>query len=109
MPLNLAALAYDTTAVTVDFGDAGTLNLTWSAGKLTPALQSELVHARDNSDAMAIARTLATLIVTWDVETDGVAAPITEAFLGSLPVKVLGDVFAAMSASVTVGEAIGAT
>jgi hypothetical protein len=105
--LNLAALTYESKTTVVDFGDAGTLNIVWAAGKLTPALQSELTGA--STDAMAIARVLSTLIVSWDMEIDGTPAPVTVEFIGSLPLEALGKVFKAMGEAVAVGEVSGAT
>lgn len=110
MGLNLAALTFETRPAVVDFGDAGTLNIEWAPGKLTPAAQSELVGGYARSDSMVIANLLATLITSWDVMLeDGSTAPITSEFIGGLPLDVIGKVYAAINGASTVGEANGAT
>ena len=109
MALNLAALTYETRAASVDFGEAGALEVTWAPGKLTSATQSEMVAGFEKQDAMIIATLLAAILVSWDLENDGIPAPITVDYLGSLPLEVVGKIFAKIGEATTVGEANGAT
>lgn len=90
MPISIADLTRPTRTVTVDY-DGNIVNLTYSPGRLTPAVEARLNQANEqNRPASGVADELAKIIVSWDVTgDDGKPLAVTADLLHEFPTRFL--------------------
>jgi hypothetical protein len=66
------------TAARIDMGDGDTVSLTFDANAITPAWMDEAQRrATEDADALSLARSLAHVILSWDVTEEGQPFPPT--------------------------------
>lgn len=90
MPISLADLTRATRTVAVEY-DGHTVNLTYTPGKLTPAVEARLNDANEhNRPASGVADELAQIIVGWDVTDEkGKPVEVTTELLHEFPTRFL--------------------
>jgi len=91
MPITLGKLvAGKRRTVAVEF-DGEIINITYTTGKLTPAVEARLNDANENNrPASGVADELANIITGWDIlGDDGEPVPITAELLHEFPTRFL--------------------
>lgn len=105
MPLNLHNLSSNRATVRVDFGDDGDVSIVYRPGNVTEKLIRDVQGMPDGSAAaQADALTslaannslLRHLIVSWDLEWDGVPVPVTAEAIAEVPADICGHLLRAI-------------
>ena len=81
MPLKLSAIqpVEGLREITLDFGDAGTIEMTVNPDKFTIGRQRAIKAAQDAQDVAGIADALFAVVTEWDLENDeGEVIPLDE-------------------------------
>src|SRR5579859_234614 len=102
MPLDLHRLISNTAEASVDYGDAGTVNVVYRPGNITEKSLRELavLNDSDNNDALtnihAMNTVLLQTLVSWDLTNNGEPVPLTVDGLADVPLHVRGDIIKAI-------------
>jgi hypothetical protein len=85
-----------TKTVVVEF-EGEQVSVTFAPAKITPRWEQEFNEAlKSEWKSRAMVETLATVIVDWDITSDGKPFPPTEANLAQLPMELLTAIFVAI-------------
>ncbi len=95
MPISSKHLRANQRTVTEDYGDDGTLTITWRPGELTIDEEAKLQTALGNSRLLAgISQMLLKCVISWDLtDGDGVTIPLTVDGLRPLEGSVITEVW----------------
>lgn len=110
MPIKVANLISDKRRFKLDYQSAE-INITYKPSWYTPAMEEQVRQlAEDQFQAGILVKSLAALLIEWDVLDDkGKALKPTEELLKTLPVSFLARVFEAVSEDMRSGEAAKAS
>jgi hypothetical protein len=93
VPISLSALTADRRTVKVPFGD-DTLTLVYKPSAVNAVQEArELEDRAEGRHLLSQARSLAEIVISWDVEDDsGQALPVSEDVLGALGLDVTSKI-----------------
>lgn len=95
MPVSITHLRKNERTVTKDYGEHGSLTITWRPGELTPHDEASISDAVEQGRmSTATAEALLRIVVAWDLlDDEGETIPLTSDALAALPSSVLDEVW----------------
>lgn len=113
MPLNLRNLSSNSATCRVDYGEAGDINITYRIANLTEKTIRQIAVLQDENEQdfdanmAALNSLLRSLVISWDLQRDGVTIPLTDEALADVPIDVRADVLRNIFEDSRMGEANG--
>lgn len=98
MPLKQSATRGKEHTCTIDFGEAGSLNVTFDMSAFTPRMEQEVAEADPTCQSPTLAKVLSRLILRWDyIGPKGKPVPTDPETLLDEPSEFLWTVFNRMA------------